>query len=256
MPEENASQETPVVESAPSYDWRNDIHPDVKDEKVWENVPDIKTLTKAYADASRYNVGALKLPAEDAPAEEWNKVWDKLGRPQNPDDYQNTHEEPDHDPEFASKLKRVCHEAGLAKMQWQKLATGYNQVLAEQAQQEEQKVQEAIRVLRDEYGSAFEKNVSLLERYVRKLGGEDAWNEIKNDGLGRRPHFVRLMIEAAKAGVEQKLISPVVEGYASTSDAKAKVDELVNSPAYLDRNHPDHNRVVDLVTKLFEQIYG
>lgn len=66
-------------------------------------------------------VGKRQIPGENAPDQEWNEFFSKIGKPESPDKYQLTDPElpdgfvvPD---DFKSKAQRIMHESGLTQKQ-------------------------------------------------------------------------------------------------------------------------------------------
>lgn len=252
-PETPPDVQTTVTDPAPAYDWRTDIHPDVKEDKVWESVKDIKGLTKAYADAAKYNVGALKLPAPDAPAEEWGKVYDKLGRPAAPEGYE-IHESDPGAAEF-SALRGVAHVAGLSAKQWAALKEGYGRIHAEQASASKEEARTVTAALREEWGGAFDKKMGLAQQAI-KLGGEDLWAEIGKSPLGNHPAFIKWVAMLGETLAEESIISGQVPDVQDKDSAKAELDTLTRSAAYLKASDPGHKAAVERATKLFQLVYN
>ena len=69
-------------------DWKASLSDEIRNEKSLENISDIESLAKGYVHAQRL-VGADKIPVPNkfATEEDWNKVYEKLGRPKSADEY-------------------------------------------------------------------------------------------------------------------------------------------------------------------------
>lgn len=235
------------------YDWRADIHPDVKADKVWESVPDLKTLTKAYADATKYNVGALKLPAADAPPEEWAKVYDKLGRPSSPEGYQIP--EQVKTPTIEA-MRGVAHTAGVNSKQWDTIMAGLARTQQDQLQAQKEESTAATDQLKADWGGAYDRNLGLVQRVIRTYMGDDGLETVVKSGLGNNVSWLKGMATMAKALEEQGVINGDVEGVMGKEAAKDALDTLTLSKEYMDASHPNHRQTVEKVTKLFELLYS
>lgn len=73
--------------------------------------------------------GKVKIPAEDAPEEEWTAYYDKI-RPESAEKYEVERPEmPEglpYDEELEKSIKALAHKAGLSKKQLAAMAKGYN----------------------------------------------------------------------------------------------------------------------------------
>ncbi|GAA0614813.1 hypothetical protein [Paenochrobactrum glaciei] len=92
--------------------------------KQWKSADDaIRSYRELETDANK----ALKVPEADAPAEEWNAFYGKLGRPESADKYElklNTETVPEgfpYDEKSAIEFRTWAHEAGLTPAQAQTL---------------------------------------------------------------------------------------------------------------------------------------
>ena len=252
---ETISDPTPETDNPPPYDWKKDIHPDVAKEKLWDSIPDIKTLTKVAADNARYNIGAIKIPASDAPQEQWEAFYTKLGRPADTSAY-TLSEEGAKDPTVSS-LRDVAHRAGLTPTQWNIMREGYNGAVEEKiaAQREEHRAAEDA--LKAEWGGAYEINVKRIQKAVMQLGGEEALNSVVEKGLGNDVHFLKMMSRIGKALRDERIISDDVDSPDSNPEVlKSELDSLTRSEAYLSSYHKDHNAAVARAKTLFEIIYN
>lgn len=92
--------------------------------KQWKSADDaIRSYRELETDVNK----ALKVPEADAPAEEWNAFYGKLGRPESADKYElklNTETVPEgfpYDEKSAIEFRTWAHEAGLTPAQAQTL---------------------------------------------------------------------------------------------------------------------------------------
>lgn len=252
-PSVTVPEPTAETDNPPVYDWRQDIHPDVKNDKVWESVKDVKTLTKSYSDAVKYNVGAVKIPAADASPETWNAFYEKLGRPSDSTSYVLS-EAAAADPLMAG-MRDVAHQAGLTPSQWDKLRDGYNQGIESKNAANVEAYRAAEADLKASWGGAYDQNVSRIQRTIKQLGGDEALTSVVDRGLGNDVPFLKMMHKAAKALQDEKIVSGDMNGAPTTEASKAELDKLTASKEYLDGRHPEHDAAVARAKYLFEVLY-
>ena len=252
---ETPSDPTPETDNPPPYDWKKDIHPDVAKEKLWESIPDIKTLTKVAADNARYNIGAIKIPAPDAPQEQWDAFYTKLGRPADTSAY-TLSEEGAKDP-IISGLRDVAHRAGLTSTQWNIMREGHNSAVEAKVAEQQEEYRQAVDALEARWGGAYKANVKRIEKAITQFGGQEAFESIHRKGLANDVHFLMMMDKFGKALRDERIISDDVDSPDNNPEVlKSELDSLTRSEAYLSSYHKDHNSAVARAKTLFEIIYN
>jgi len=246
---------TPNTQS--EFNFKDHIPESLKNEKVWESVPDFPTMAKNYVDATKYNVGALKLPGKDASPEEWGKVWGKLGRPESVEGYPKIYLEEDESIDTASldAMKGVAHSAGVTRDQWDNLQNGWLRLQREKIQASREAARVTTEELKNEWGGAFEKKLALAQRTIRTLGGEELMDEIVQSGMGNSQRLLRFLERVSKNLASEGIIDNQFEGQMTKEAATSKINELTISEAYLKGSHPNHQEVVAEVQKLFQLVY-
>ena len=247
----------PTVESdnPPPYDWKKDIHPDVAKDKLWESIPDLKTLTKVAADNARYNIGAIKIPATDAPKEQWDAFHAKLGWPADTSAY-TLSEEGAKDPTVVG-MRDVAHRARLTPTQWDVMREGYNGAVEEKALAQREEYRAAEDALKAEWGGAYDTNVKRIQKAILHLGGEEALNSVVDKGLGNDVHFLKMMSRMGKALRDERIIMDDTASSGNDPEAlKSELTSLTGSEAYLSPYHKDHDQAVARAKTLFEIVYN
>ena len=246
---------TPETDNPPPYDWKKDIHPDVANDKLWESIPDIKTLTKMAADNARYNVGAVKIPAPDAPQDQWDAFYKKLGKPDTIDAY--TVSEKGQGDETVTKLRSAAHRASLTPAQWNVMRDGYADVLEEQIAVQREEMRQAEDTLKAEWGGAYEGNVKRMQKAIRLYGGDEALQSVLKGGLGNDVYFLKMMDRFSKALRDERIIRDDTDSpNASSDNLKAELDDIAKSEAYLSPHHADHEKAMKRAKYLFEVLYN
>ena len=147
-------------------DFQSLIPEDYKEEKSLQNFSNMNDFVKSYLHSQKL-VGADKIPVPNKMAtdEDWNAVYERLGRPETPDGYK--YELPKETKLEESTLKAFSEEAhklGLLPKQAQGIINYYNSI-AEQSEQAAQVNEEAARAsaeaeLRKEYGPAYDLKIA------------------------------------------------------------------------------------------------
>jgi len=114
----------------------------------------------------------VAMPKDGEDKEAWNKVYDKLGRPATPADYQLPTAEGD-DGVFAGEAGKWMHEAGLNTTQARALAEKWNAHAAGlQGESETERAissEKEIADLKKEWGSNYSANLEISERVTREF---------------------------------------------------------------------------------------
>lgn len=258
------------VESA--SDWRTSIPEEIRGHSSLSHITDVGALAKSYVHAQRM-IGADKvaIPGQHATEDDWNEVYQKLGRPDSADGYdlevRHLAEGQEADEQSLNWFKDVAFKAGLTPSQAQVLMDSYNQMSSENINSmgidAEARVQDAEKQLRQEYGNAFDDRMALGSALLDEFGGGELSEIELADGtlLGDNPEVVKFLVSVGsfmkdKIG-EDTLAGAKGSGALDPSEAKAKLDELTapNSP-YWDSRHPERQWYVNEALKYREMIYG
>lgn len=157
----------------------------IVENKGWQSPQD---AVQSYANLEKM-LGAdkagrgLVMPKEDAGQEEWSQFYDRLGRPQSPDEYQLPVPENDTG-EFASAAKAKFHELGITAKQAEQLAEWWNGQSSEMQQQQiaqtEQQAEQQMEQLKKEWGQTYDENIEAARRASRQFGlGEETLSKIE-----------------------------------------------------------------------------
>lgn len=153
--------------------------------KGWK---DPRELADGYRNLEKLLGGEkLPLPKGDDDAEGWNRVYDKLGRPQAADAYKIP-TLGDGQEQFVKDVQGKFHELGLTEKQGNALAEWYHgiqkgmvdQTLAGSAQQAEAD----LASLKTEWGGAYDENIEFGRRAAREYGLDEAKLSKMEQALG------------------------------------------------------------------------
>jgi hypothetical protein len=180
--------------------------------KKWATPDD---AVKSYRELEAHASKALRMPGEDATADDWNAFYAKLGRPEKPDGYElklNAETVPTdfpYDEQSAIEFRNWAHDAGLTPKQAQVL---HDKFVGHQASQlgatrevSATKEANAHRAIVQEWGApetpTYKQNVELAGRAINQLGLKEALVEsgaISADGAIRHPAIAKAMAKVGK----------------------------------------------------------
>ena len=203
MSEDQVPTEAPVSEPAvegtltgtvePTSDWRSSLSEDVATHSAIKDIKTVEDLAKATINAQKM-VGADKvvIPSKDQGREAWDEVYNKLGRPEKPDQYEMPEEGiPSNVPLDEAQLgdlRSAAHSLGMNKQQFAGLVRYMAEKSAENAESRHAASQhsreEAVAELRTEFGAAFDQNVTMARDAVEKFGG-DALKQVLDNQVNK-----------------------------------------------------------------------
>lgn len=118
---------------------------------------------------------------------------------------------------------------------------------AQSVESQNQSVNEARVALRNEFGAAYDESMaaanSIFKEHFPSLEGSD---------LVRDPNFVKDLVKLSKNFGETKLGKMPSSGAKTPGEAKAEKTTLMQSEAYTNQMHPEHDAAVDKYFSLLE----
>jgi len=259
---------TEATQKPANDDWRSALSDDIKGNPTLEKIKSVNALASSYINLQSH-LGRDKI-TKPITEDDWQDVYNFLGRPQGPDGYDLSL--PDELPEPVKgqfndeglgAFKKAAHSFGLSANQAQDLLGWYADLRAQQhaAMQENssQSLENAERELHQKWGRAYEQNVGYARKAFEEYGGDDLARIMDGSGLGNHPAVLEAFANIAKSTMADKdLAGPTNQGkqVLTPEEAKAEAATVMAHPAYLDKNHPEHTSVVRKVQSLFERAYG
>lgn len=223
-------------------------------------------IAKSAVHAQRM-VGAdrITLPKEDAPAEEWDTLFTKLGRPKEAAEYELTLPEgvvldvgPD-DP-IMGGFGEAAHAAGLSASQARALYQWYaktaHDLLEADAGTKTAALDAGKEELQKEFGDALPKHLELAKNAMAHFGGEALTAVLEGSGLGNDPAMVRAFVKVGKAMSEDTLSGKLEPGrFGITPElAQRRIAELRTDPAWRNALDPKHGAVMAEIHEMGEII--
>lgn len=221
--------------------------------EYFKPIKTVGDLIKSYAGVQPL-IGqkALTAPKDDAPVEEWDNYYTKLGRPKTPEEYDVKPDEKatDMDKKFLGSMMKSFHTAGLTPRQVKQIIAGYAPVV-KSLQDESMAASQADFDKR--MGSLFGAEKDAQFNLTKKLLKDHAPESIRQDidGLDNKSFTILSAVinSVAKKYMKESDLAPG-KGDGSSEDTKEALDkelrDLMKTPGYEDYMHPDH---ASLMTK-------
>jgi hypothetical protein len=251
------SNTPPITEQISN--WKDSLPDDLKAEKALESIQDIPGLAKSYIHAQKL-VGADKIPVPNkfATDEDWQAVYSKLGRPENPDAYEfNLKENSNIDENALKGFKETAHKNGLLPKQAEAIMNFYNDMtqnyIEDLNSKSEQGRSNAEQTLKKEWGAAFDNKVQQASTIANKYINDDFAHLTLSDGtkIGDHPDFIKAFANIANDLGEDKLVAAQGPQYMTPAEIDKQIASLQQEgSAYWNKNHPGHALAVQEVQDL------
>ena len=268
-PSNVAKSDTPVsptTETQPAAKtWKEAISEEFRNDPNIEKFTEIDALAKSYINAT-HMIGKDKVavPNQNSTEEQWNEVFDKLGRPASADKYILDFKS-DVVPLNEGDIKQFAdnaHKLGLSNKQAQGVLEFYKNNMEGQAQQSKVNTEtsqvQAEQELRKEWGREFEANVKRAGALAKaNLNTEILDLELKNGmRVGDHPELIKGFAKIASMMSEDKIVSPESDSTNKSADIESQISSITNNRQgpYWNKNHPDHDKSVQQVYTLREML--
>jgi len=245
-----------------STDWKVSLSDDVKADKSLENIKDINALAKSYIHAQKM-VGSDKIPVPNkyATEDDWNAVYEKLGRPKTADGYKfDLPQDKQVDEVSLKEFSSQAHKLGLLPSQAQGMVKFYNEITAKSLQDADSKAlaarETSTKELKQEWGQAFDQKVSQAATLAKSVGATELLDTNLADGtkLGDHPVMIKAFAELANKMGEDSIVQASGPTYLTPNQIEKQIGELTQTgSAYWDKNHTNHEAAVQEVLALREK---
>jgi hypothetical protein len=268
-PSNVAKSDTPVsptTETQPvAKTWKEAISEEFRNDPNIEKFTEIDALAKSYINATQM-IGKDKVavPNKNSTDDQWNEVYDKLGRPESADKYTlNAKSEVVPIDETAIKqFAENAHQLGLNNKQAQGILEFYKnnmEGMAHQAKVDTETAQaQSTQELRQEWGREFDANIKKAGALAKANMNPEILDMQLKDGmrLGDHPEIIKGFAKIAGMMSEDKIVSTESENVSSNTDVETEISEIMNNKdgPYWNRSHPDHDKMVQQVYTLREML--
>ena len=261
-PKETTKQET-QIEQQPTVakSWKEAIPEELRNDPNISKFTELESLAKSYVNATRM-IGQDKVavPNNNSTDDQWNEVYDKLGRPESPDKYQLDikSEAVPLDEGAIKSFAENAHQLGLNNKQAQGILEFYKNSMEGSLQQNQVDMEtaqaNAEQELRKEWGRAYEDNIKKAGAVAKANMDANILDMQLKDGtrLGDHPAVIKGFANIANLMSEDKLVSTESENVSQGIDYDAEISKIVNDRdgPYWNKAHPDHDKIVQKVFNL------
>lgn len=264
---EETKQETQIEQPVVAKSWKEAIPEELRNDPNISKFTELEALAKSYVNATRM-IGQDKVavPNNNSTEDQWNEVYDKLGRPESADKYK-LEVKSDVVPLDEGAIKQFAenaHQLGLNNKQAQGILEFYKNSMEGSAQQSkidtETAQANAEQELRKEWGSNYEANIKKAGSVAKANMNPEILDMELKDGtrLGDHPAIIKGFANIANILSEDKLVSTESENVSQGTDYEAEISKIVNDRdgPYWNKSHPDHDKVVQQVFTLRTMMNG
>ena len=268
-PSNVAKSDTPVsptTETQPvAKTWKEAISEEFRNDPNIEKFTEIDALAKSYINATQM-IGKDKVavPNKNSTDDQWNEVYDKLGRPESAEKYSlNAKSEVvPIDDNAIKQFAENAHQLGLNNKQAQGILEFYKnnmEGMAQQAKVDTETAQaQSTQELRQEWGREFDTNIKKAGALAKANMNPEILDMQLKDGmrLGDHPEIIKGFAKIAGMMSEDKIVSTESENVSSNTDVETEISEIMNNKdgPYWNKSHPDHDKMVQQVYTLREML--
>ena len=254
---------TPAAQPTPS--WKDSISEDFRNDPNIEKFTEIDALAKSYINATKM-IGQDKLviPNNNSTEDQWNEVYEKLGRPESADKYalDAKSETVSMDENAVKSFAEQSHKLGLNNKQAQGILEFYKNNMEGTAQQSkidtETAQSQSEQQLRQEWGRDFEGKVKQAGALAKANINPEVLDMTLSNGtrLGDHPEIIKGFAKIAGMMSEDKIVATESENVDTAKDLEAEIAAISNdrNGPYWNKSHPDHDKAVQQVYTLREML--
>ena len=264
---ETAQPTTPVATPAaqPTPSWKDSISEEYRADPSIEKFTEIDALAKSYINATKM-IGQDKIviPTKNSGQEAWDEAYAKLGRPESADKYalDVKSEVVNLDEGAIKSFTENAHQLGLNNKQAQGILEFYKNNMEGSAQQAkidtETAQSQAEQQLRQEWGRDFDGKVKQAGALAKANINPEVLDMTLSNGtrLGDHPEIIKGFAKIANMMSEDKIVSTESENVNTVADIETEISAITNDTdgPYWNKQHPDHDKVVQQVYTLREML--
>lgn len=268
MPEEEPvitenSEETQTQETQTEKSWLETLSPELRENPNVTKFKSPEDMAKSWIEAQRI-IGKEKIPVpgEDAKPEDWDMVYDRLGRPKDADSYQLPEVEMPKGLEFEEEnlkeFRAQAHKLGLTQKQVEGLfsyhADTQKQSYQQMVEQSEKDSQEAEKALRKEWGTAYGEKLQMANKALKMAAGDDF--DKLNAKIGNDPVAIKALANLASKMSEDTLGPGNNKNFSRTPEAaKAEIAKLQKQLMGMDSLDPERKFVREKLDVAYREAY-
>jgi len=245
--------------------WKEAISEEYRSNPNIEKFTELDALAKSYINAvSMIGTDKIPLPGKTATDEQWNEVYNKLGRPESADKY-TLEFKTDVAPVDENVIKVFAQNAyklGLNNKQAQGILEFYKSTLEGSAKEMSVNMEaaqaSAANSLRSEWGKSYDENLRRASNVAQTYLEPELLDTQLRDGsrLGDNPKIIKAFSNIANLLSEDQIVGSESDNILQGRDIEKEIEELTTDRqgAYWNKMHPNHNKVVNQVLALREML--
>lgn len=241
--------------------WTDKLPEGLREEASLKNFKTFEGMTKSLVNAQKM-IGSDKVPVpnDNWDEEQWNDFYNKIGRPETPENYEFTRPEIPEGMNYNEDMEKAfasqAHNLGLTQPQASKLLDWYNKSQIDMQSELEKKAEfeqsQAVEALKKEWGKVYSDKMEKANAAVRTFGAADT---LEKAGYANNPDMVKLFAKVGESISEDKLVQGRSD--MSPADAKGKINSIMGDSKhpYHNAGHPGHKQAVEEVKNLYEMMH-
>ena len=241
--------------------WKDSISQEFREDPNISKFTEIDSLAKSYINATRM-IGQDKVavPNENSTDDQWNEVYEKLGRPESADKYKLDvqSEIVPLDEGAVKSFADNAHKLGLNNKQAQGILEYYKNSMEGSAQQSridtETAQANAEQELRKEWGRSFDENLKKAGSVAKANMDPEILDMELKDGtrIGDHAAVIKGFANIANLMSEDKMIGTDEDSATGGRNLDEEISKIVNDRdgPYWNKGHPDHDKIVQQVFTL------
>ena len=197
--------------------WMAQLTKDLQADESLTRFKTIGELGKAYRELEGKLGSSVKIPAQDATAEEWTEFYQKVGRPDDPKGYDLARDPLpkglNYDEALTEKFLESAHLAGLSTKQAREVYKGIIGFQAERYQaaiaDRQRETESTMTELRRTFGGQTDTVLKDVQGFIKKAADTidpKLMKDIERSGLGNSVAMIKLFHTFAKQTKEDSLI--------------------------------------------------
>ena len=245
--------------------WKEAISEEYRSNPNIEKFTELDALAKSYINAvSMIGTDKIPLPGKTATDEQWNEVYNKLGRPESADKY-TLEFKTDVAPVDENVIKgfaQNAHKLGLNNKQAQGILEFYKSTLESSAKEMSVNMEsaqaESANALRSEWGRAYDDNLRKAANVAQTYLEPELLDTQLKDGSrwGDNPKIIKAFANIANLLSEDKIVGAESDNVLQGRDVEKEINDLIGDKTgpYWNKSHPNHNKTVNQVLALREML--
>lgn len=214
---------------------------------------DVNNLAKGYVHAeSLIGRDRMVVPDNDADDETWGEVYDRLGRPGDPSEYEIKKAElpegidADYSEDMEKSFRQTVHQAGLNGRQAQQL---YDAMIAHRLEEisewnkgQKERHAEGERLLRREQGANYDAFMNDAKRGFQAYADAEFVESLKAKGLENDPAFLRVFAKVGKELAGDRRLEGEPQSGPTPADLDREINDYITKYGNVlgDTSHPEY----------------